>query len=128
MQRPRSRSCGASTTWMRGAIADSPDWEIDSNGLYVATRSFLVRRGFCCANQCRNCPYINWRNSPTWEPLPAEAVHFIEVSPKAVEGARNALAYHEQQVHTGCKSGEELHQTMIAHYRLLLERWVEASG
>ena len=39
-------------------MADSPDWEIDSNGLYVATRSFLVRRGFCCANQCRNCPYI----------------------------------------------------------------------
>ena len=109
-------------------IEDQDDWIIDANGFYVATRSFLIRRGYCCANQCRNCPYINWRNSPTWEPLPAEAVHFTEVSPKAVEGARNALAYHEQQVHTGCKSGEELHQTMIAHYRLLLERWVEASG
>jgi len=45
---------------------DSNDWIIDSNGLYVATRSFLTRCGYCCANQCRNCPYINWRNSPTW--------------------------------------------------------------
>ena len=109
-------------------IEDQDDWIIDANGFYVATRSFLIRRGYCCANQCRNCPYINWRNSPTWEPLPAEAVHFTEVSPKAVEGARKALTYHEQQVHTGCQSGEELHQTMIAHYQLLLERWVEASG
>ena len=109
-------------------IEDQDDWIIDANGFYVATRSFLIRRGYCCANQCRNCPYINWRNSPTWEPLPAEAVHFTEVSPKAVEGARKALTYHERQLQTGCQSGEELHQAMIAHYRLLLERWVEASG
>ena len=37
---------------------DTNDWMIDENGFYVATRSFLIRRGSCCANQCRNCPYI----------------------------------------------------------------------
>jgi hypothetical protein len=104
----------------------SDDWIIDANGFYIATRSFLIRRGYCCANECRNCPYINWRNSPTWEPLPAEAVHMIEVSPKALEGARKALTYHERQLQSGSQAEEALHQTMIAHYRMLLERW-EAS-
>ncbi len=109
-------------------MEDPDDWIIDSNGFYVATRSFLIRRGYCCANQCRNCPYINWHNSPTWEPLPAEAVHFTEVSPKAVEDAQKALTYHEQQVQDGSQAEEALHQAMIAHYRLLLERWEESRG
>ncbi len=108
-------------------MEDPGDWTIDSNGFYVATRSFLIRRGNCCANQCRNCPYINWRNSPTWKPLPAEAVHVTEVSPKAVEGVRKALAYHERQEQTGNQTDEALHQAMIAHYCLLLERWEESS-
>ena len=106
-------------------IEDQDDWIIDANGFYVATRSFLIRRGYCCANQCRNCPYINWRNSPTWEPLPAKAVHFTKVSTKVVEGALKALTYHEQQVQTGKQTKEELHQAMITHYHLLLERWEE---
>ena len=108
-------------------MEDPTDWIIDSNGFYIATRSFLIRRGYCCANQCRNCPYINWRNSPTWEPLPAEAVQATEVSLKAVEGARKALTYHEQQLQNGSQVEEDLHQAMIAHYRLLLERWEGSS-
>ncbi|HEX8920283.1 MAG TPA: DUF5522 domain-containing protein [Pyrinomonadaceae bacterium] len=27
------------------------------NGLYVFTASFLLRRGYCCDNGCRHCPY-----------------------------------------------------------------------
>jgi hypothetical protein len=107
-------------------MEDRDDWIIDSNGFYVATRSFLIRRGYCCANQCRNCPYINWRNLPTWKPLPPEAVHVTEVSPKAVEGARKALTYHQRQMQTGNQTDKALHRTMIAHYRLLLERWENA--
>lgn len=108
-------------------MEDTDDWIIDSNGFYVATRSFLMRRGYCCASLCRNCPYINWRNSPAWKPLPAEAVQITAVSPKALEGARKALAYHEQQLHTGNQLDEALHLAVIAHYRLLLERWEVAS-
>lgn len=32
------------------------DYEIEK-GLLVFTRSFLERRGYCCGNACRNCPY-----------------------------------------------------------------------
>ncbi|TMC87411.1 MAG: hypothetical protein E6J10_05025 [Chloroflexi bacterium] len=108
-------------------MEDPDDWIIDSNGFYVATRSFLIRRGYCCANQCRNCPYINWRNSPEWVPLPAEAIRVTEVSPKAVEGARKALMYHERQIQTRNQTDEALHRAMMAHYRLLLERWENTS-
>ena len=108
-------------------MEDSNDWIIDANGFYIATRSFLMRRGYCCANQCRNCPYINWRNSPTWQPLPPEAIQITKVSPKAVEGARKALAYHERLRRQESLSEEVHHKAMIAHYRLLLERWEEAN-
>jgi len=27
------------------------------NGYRVMTESYLVRRGYCCANGCRHCPY-----------------------------------------------------------------------
>ena len=106
-------------------MTDPADWIIDENGLYVATRSFLTRRGYCCVNQCRNCPYINWRNSPTWEPLPVEAVQITKVSSKAIEGARKALRYHEAQLQNGSQTSKRLHQSMIAHYRLLLQQWSE---
>jgi len=29
------------------------------NGLMVLTEYFLLERGFCCKNACRNCPYKN---------------------------------------------------------------------
>jgi Family of unknown function (DUF5522) len=108
---------------VKSPMQDSDDWIIDANGFSVATRAFLMRRGSCCANQCRHCPYINWRNSPLWEPLPAEAVHVTEVSPKAIEGARKALASHERQSQQGGEAERGRHQAIISHYRLLLERW-----
>lgn len=105
-------------------MEEQKDWIIDAHGFYIATRSLLTRRGYCCANRCRNCPYINWLASPTWEPLPAEAVLYAEVSPKAIAGAKQALAYHEQQQREQLQQMEEgYHQLMTAHYRLLLERW-----
>lgn len=27
------------------------------NGLMVLTKHFLLKRGFCCGNNCRHCPY-----------------------------------------------------------------------
>lgn len=27
------------------------------NGLMILTEHFLLKRGFCCRNGCRNCPY-----------------------------------------------------------------------
>ncbi len=109
--------------YMFSPTNNDDDWEIDPNGLYVATRSFLIRRGYCCANQCRNCPYINWRNAPTWQPGPAEAVQFAQVSPKVLEGTRARLAYHEEQLGASETGEDAYHRAMIEHYHLLLERW-----
>jgi Family of unknown function (DUF5522) len=109
-------------------MGDQDDWVIDASGFYVASRSFLIRRGFCCANQCRNCPYINWRGSPTWEPLPAEAVYEADVSPKAIEGARKALAEIERQQQRVSQATEARDPRLAAHYRLLLERWKASKG
>lgn len=100
------------------------DWEITPDGLYIATRHFLVRRGYCCANRCRNCPYINWRDNPDWQPAPAAAIQRTRVSPKALAAARLALTEHQQALnHTTPESAQTHHQQMIAHYQRLLERW-----
>jgi hypothetical protein len=29
------------------------------NNLMILTESFLLKRGYCCENNCRNCPYKN---------------------------------------------------------------------
>lgn len=35
---------------------------IIENGLYVFTREYLLKRGYCCYNGCRNCPYKQTKN------------------------------------------------------------------
>jgi len=37
------------------AVAE-PDYYIE-NGFYVFTRSYHLKRGTCCGNGCRHCPY-----------------------------------------------------------------------
>jgi hypothetical protein len=39
------------------ALKEGVDYEIDGNGLLVFTRQYLLKRGYCCKNGCRNCPY-----------------------------------------------------------------------
>ncbi|HEY0757168.1 MAG TPA: DUF5522 domain-containing protein [Ktedonobacteraceae bacterium] len=102
---------------------EDPDWEITPEGLYIARRAFLVRRGYCCANRCRNCPYINWREQAAWQPAPALAIRRGRVSPKALDGARAALAMHQQALSSAPASKLAYHQEMIAHYQRLLEHW-----
>ena len=35
-------------------------WDFYYEGsLMVLTREYLLRRGYCCENGCRNCPYGN---------------------------------------------------------------------
>jgi hypothetical protein len=41
----------------------NPDYYFDENGLLVMTEHFLKKRGFCCGNGCRHCPY-NYENVP----------------------------------------------------------------
>ena len=102
---------------------DETDWEITPDGLYIATRGFLSRRGYCCANKCRNCPYINWRDNTEWQPVPHDYVRRIHVSAKAFEGARTMLQFHEEALQTSNKEQQIYHRTMIEHYQFLLAQW-----
>lgn len=40
------------------------------NGLMILTEDFLLKRGYCCRNGCRNCPYT----------ITAEEIHNKKVS------------------------------------------------
>lgn len=33
------------------------DYYIDKNGRFVFTAHYLKKRGYCCQNGCRHCPY-----------------------------------------------------------------------
>jgi len=33
------------------------DYYLDENGLLVFTEHYLRKRGYCCQNGCRHCPY-----------------------------------------------------------------------
>lgn len=33
------------------------DFYIDKNGFVVLTEKYLLKRGFCCENGCKHCPY-----------------------------------------------------------------------
>lgn len=36
---------------------DPEDYEMDDEGLLVFTATYLLKRGYCCENGCRHCPY-----------------------------------------------------------------------
>ncbi|HEY4383407.1 MAG TPA: DUF5522 domain-containing protein [Ktedonobacteraceae bacterium] len=99
------------------------DWEITPEGLYRATREFLIRRSHCCGNRCSNCPYVNWRMERKWQPLPAENVRRTRGSRRSIGGARALLDYHQEQVIHAPHAERSYHQKMIGHYQQLLERW-----
>lgn len=42
---------------LRGILLEGRDYTLD-NGFMVFTANYLQRRGYCCNNGCRNCPYI----------------------------------------------------------------------
>lgn len=40
------------------ALVENVDYIIDEqSGLMVLTVHFLLKRGYCCGNNCKNCPY-----------------------------------------------------------------------
>ena len=38
-------------------MTEGIDYEINSDGLLVFTAHYLKKRGYCCQNGCKNCPY-----------------------------------------------------------------------
>ena len=37
----------------------SEDYYFNEDGLMVFTREYHLKRGFCCKNNCLNCPYTD---------------------------------------------------------------------
>ncbi|HSR70595.1 MAG TPA: DUF5522 domain-containing protein [Acidobacteriota bacterium] len=38
------------------SLVEGRDYYIE-NGLFVLKAEYLLRRGYCCGNGCRHCPY-----------------------------------------------------------------------
>ena len=38
-------------------LMDDDEAYSNNNGLVVFTADYLLQRGYCCGNGCRNCPY-----------------------------------------------------------------------
>lgn len=41
-------------------LIEKDDFYWDENGLMVFTRNYHLKRGYCCKNGCKNCPW-NYR-------------------------------------------------------------------
>ena len=39
-------------------LREGIDYLLSEDGYRIMTQSFLVNRGFCCGNGCKNCPYF----------------------------------------------------------------------
>jgi hypothetical protein len=38
-------------------LPDDDEYYSDNSGLVIFTEEYLLQRGYCCGNGCRNCPY-----------------------------------------------------------------------
>jgi len=44
------------------SVSEGKDYYLE-NGLMVFTSAYHIKRGFCCENKCRHCPYGTDRKS-----------------------------------------------------------------
>lgn len=42
---------------MQPQLKEGIDFYYNDDGYLVLTAAFLLKRGYCCGNGCRNCPY-----------------------------------------------------------------------
>lgn len=38
-------------------LVEGVDYYVNEDGLFVFTSHYLLKRGYCCKNGCRHCPY-----------------------------------------------------------------------
>jgi len=46
-------------------LIEGEDYIINEDGNLVFTSKYLRKRGYCCKNKCKNCPYGYKRKEPT---------------------------------------------------------------
>ena len=42
---------------MKQEFSEDDDYYLNDNGFVVFTAKYLLDRGYCCGNGCKNCPY-----------------------------------------------------------------------
>lgn len=42
---------------MSQQLKEGEDYYLNEQGLLVFTAKYLLKRGYCCQNGCRHCPY-----------------------------------------------------------------------
>ncbi|WP_345159754.1 DUF5522 domain-containing protein [Pontibacter saemangeumensis] len=42
---------------MTQELKEGEDYYLNGQGLLVFTAKYLLKRGYCCQNGCRHCPY-----------------------------------------------------------------------
>jgi len=43
--------------YMANSLIKDEDYYINELGLYVFTEKYHLKRGYCCQNGCKHCPY-----------------------------------------------------------------------
>jgi hypothetical protein len=43
--------------WSSSGKAEEGDYYFNNEGFVVFTAQYLLERGYCCGNGCKNCPY-----------------------------------------------------------------------
>jgi hypothetical protein len=43
-------------------LKEGEDYYINEDGLFVFTREYHLKRGFCCKNKCLHCPWNYGKN------------------------------------------------------------------
>ncbi|MCB0503974.1 MAG: hypothetical protein KDC58_00590 [Cyclobacteriaceae bacterium] len=41
----------------KAKLKEGRDYYVNENRLFVFTREYLLKRGYCCENGCKHCPY-----------------------------------------------------------------------
>jgi len=42
---------------MKQVLTEGVDYYLNEKGLLTFTAKYLLERGYCCGNGCKNCPY-----------------------------------------------------------------------
>ncbi|MCS7073974.1 MAG: DUF5522 domain-containing protein [Bacteroidia bacterium] len=58
------------TNYSATKLIPGEDYYISEQGFFVFTEAYHLKRGYCCGNGCKHCPYGNANKKPTKKMAP----------------------------------------------------------
>ncbi len=71
---------------MSKALTEQEDFYFNEQGLVVLTKSYHLKKGYCCGNGCTHCPY-NFINVP--EPKRSELLSTVNDGSQKNNSSKN---------------------------------------